>query len=148
MNVRSILVGVGALALFGCAVEAGGGESVGVAQGEIGAPPKVCPAIAIMCAPGYMPKSLPNCHQICVPNQGFECTTDMDCGQIYCFTEPCPQPVCRGHECVLPQSKSDRGPETGVPCGDTTCAPGDYCCNDSCGICAPPDGVCIQLVCG
>jgi eight-cysteine-cluster-containing protein len=36
----------------------------------------------------------------------------------------------------------------GVPCGDTTCGDGMVCCNDSCGICTPPGGACIQLACG
>ena len=31
---------------------------------------KACPAIAILCAPGYLPKQLPNCRQICVPDNG------------------------------------------------------------------------------
>jgi hypothetical protein len=36
----------------------------------------------------------------------------------------------------------------GVPCGPTVCPPGQVCCNESCGICTPPDGVCIALYCG
>jgi hypothetical protein len=24
---------------------------------------------------------------------------------------------------------------------------GEVCCNPSCGICTPPDGVCIQIAC-
>jgi hypothetical protein len=36
---------------------------------------------------------------------------------------------------------------TGVTCGRTICAPGEVCCNASCGICTPPDGACIQVVC-
>lgn len=35
----------------------------------------------------------------------------------------------------------------GVKCGEATCAPGMVCCNASCGICTPPDGACIQMVC-
>ncbi|KAL8377196.1 hypothetical protein RB595_008057 [Gaeumannomyces hyphopodioides] len=34
-----------------------------------------------------------------------------------------------------------------VTCGKNKCAKGNYCCNHSCGICAPPDGACIQLFC-
>ncbi len=40
------------------------------------------------------------------------------------------------------------GGGTGVSCGPQTCAPGLICCNASCGICTPPDGMCIQTVCG
>lgn len=32
-------------------------------------------------------------------------------------------------------------------CGNRVCPPGTYCCNASCGICLPPDQVCIQIVC-
>jgi hypothetical protein len=35
----------------------------------------------------------------------------------------------------------------GVPCGPTTCPPGQVCCNESCGICTPPDGMCIMIAC-
>ena len=35
----------------------------------------------------------------------------------------------------------------GEPCGSKTCPPGQVCCNRSCGICAPPDGMCTQQVC-
>lgn len=33
-------------------------------------------------------------------------------------------------------------------CGPRTCAEGSLCCNDSCGLCAPPGGACIQPDCG
>lgn len=33
------------------------------------------------------------------------------------------------------------------PCGSNVCGPGTYCCNASCGICAPEGGVCIQIAC-
>jgi hypothetical protein len=39
-------------------------------------------------------------------------------------------------------------PVQGEPCGSNVCGAGEYCCNSSCGICAPEGGVCIQLVCG
>lgn len=37
--------------------------------------------------------------------------------------------------------------EGGIPCGSRTCAAGQICCNASCGICTPPDGVCTQQLC-
>ena len=43
----------------------------------------------------------------------------------------------------------DSGPR--VVCGNTLCEVGDYCCNESCGICAPsdePNAVCTQQACG
>lgn len=36
----------------------------------------------------------------------------------------------------------------GPRCGPATCADGLLCCNDTCGICVPPDGACIQPHCG
>lgn len=38
-------------------------------------------------------------------------------------------------------------PGEGEACGDTVCGEGMVCCNDSCGICTPPDGACIQIEC-
>lgn len=35
----------------------------------------------------------------------------------------------------------------GVPCGNKVCGPGTFCCNASCGICAPLGGFCIQIAC-
>ena len=32
-------------------------------------------------------------------------------------------------------------------CGTNVCGQGDYCCNESCGICAPEGGFCIQIAC-
>ncbi len=35
----------------------------------------------------------------------------------------------------------------GEPCNQVVCAAGEYCCNESCSICAPEGGACIQVVC-
>jgi|GEM_PF-6631581 len=35
----------------------------------------------------------------------------------------------------------------GEPCGPVTCPVQEKCCNQSCGICTPPGGGCIQLFC-
>jgi hypothetical protein len=37
-------------------------------------------------------------------------------------------------------------PSTGT-CGGNTCAAGEYCCNASCGMCAPKGAACIQIAC-
>jgi hypothetical protein len=37
--------------------------------------------------------------------------------------------------------------DTGESCGDTTCGPGTYCCNASCGMCVKPGMACIQIAC-
>ena len=38
-------------------------------------------------------------------------------------------------------------PQAGEPCGSNVCGDGTYCCNSSCGLCAPAGGFCIQIVC-
>src|SRR5689334_8605709 len=40
----------------------------------------------------------------------------------------------------------DSGPASA--CGPSTCASGEVCCNESCGICTPPGGFCTQMLCG
>jgi hypothetical protein len=37
---------------------------------------------------------------------------------------------------------------SGLACGSSLCEAGEFCCNESCGICAPRGGVCIQIQCG
>jgi hypothetical protein len=39
------------------------------------------------------------------------------------------------------------GPGGGARCGKNTCKPDEYCCNESCGICAPEGGFCTQQIC-
>jgi hypothetical protein len=39
------------------------------------------------------------------------------------------------------------GAEERVQCGGVECAPGEICCNPSCGICTVPDGMCTQQFC-
>ena len=36
----------------------------------------------------------------------------------------------------------------GEPCNGIVCGEGEYCCNYSCGICAPEGGYCTQQWCG
>lgn len=56
--------------------------------------------------------------------------------------------VSAGCDPLLPPTPDgDAGVDGPVSCGPTTCSGGDVCCNASCGICTPPDGVCIQLAC-
>ncbi len=42
---------------------------------------------------------------------------------------------------------TDGGAAPGVACGTNTCAAGEYCCNESCGICAAPGGSCTMQLC-
>lgn len=35
-----------------------------------------------------------------------------------------------------------------TPCGPSQCGAGEFCCNESCGICAPEGGFCTEQYCG
>lgn len=45
------------------------------------------------------------------------------------------------------QSLINTGDTAGQPCGTNTCGAGEYCCNESCGICAPNGSSCTQQYC-
>jgi hypothetical protein len=38
-------------------------------------------------------------------------------------------------------------PEKGPKCGKKSCGANEYCCNASCGLCAPLGSACIQIAC-
>lgn len=88
-----------------------------------------CTALA-KCLEGYVFDSSP---QVC---SCVEPTSP--CALIDCH----PGAICEVHEgepiCVSNGSWQ---------CGPNVCAKGDVCCNESCGICTPPDGVCTQQAC-
>jgi len=60
-------------------------------------------------------------------------------------TEACNPCLCRAAGGVV--VKSCGKPEPPQSCGNTTCGEGTYCCNASCGICAPVGGFCTQQFC-
>src|SRR5690606_2522326 len=69
------------------------------------------------------------------------------CGCVEQY-DPCIAATCpTGTECISDEGEGACVPIEGEACGDTTCGAGQVCCNESCGICTPPDGACIQLVC-
>jgi hypothetical protein len=41
----------------------------------------------------------------------------------------------------------DASDEGGVACGKNRCGGGQYCCNPSCGVCAPMAAMCTAIVC-
>lgn len=97
------------------------------------------------------------------PSPGGEACGDTTCGEglvccnascgtcvppgFMCTQEACaPAPDAAAPDASGPDaSKPDAG--GGEPCGETTCGEGLFCCNASCGICTPPDGACIQVLC-
>lgn len=73
-------------------------------------------------------------------SDGELCRAGQHCQEAACLVA-CPpnQPHCCPSFCV-----DDPQP---VKCGQNTCGAGQYCCNESCGICAPMGAACIQMMC-
>lgn len=57
--------------------------------------------------------------------------------------------ACGGTQQQEPQTQQPATQEQslGQPCGTNSCGAGEFCCNESCGICAPKGGSCTQQVC-
>jgi hypothetical protein len=83
----------------------------------------------------------------CVPAADEECRNPCEtvrCGfnthceavDVTCIKAPC----CPTAQCV-----PNTAPQA---CGNNECGAGTYCCNASCGICAPTGGFCTQQFCG
>lgn len=80
---------------------------------------------------------------ICTPPDGA-------CIQVICGPtgEDASTPDANVPDAKAPDANVPDANPGGEPCGDTTCGDGLVCCNASCGICTPPDGACIQVLCG
>lgn len=61
--------------------------------------------------------------------------THCEAKEVQCIRAPCP-PIA---ECVPDGA--------GIPCGKNTCTGDTFCCNESCGTCAPRGGACTQQLC-
>ncbi|MFO0669534.1 MAG: hypothetical protein U0235_07900 [Polyangiaceae bacterium] len=71
---------------------------------------------------------------------GEMCRAGQHCQEAACLVACMPNdPHCCPSFCV-----DDPVPSK---CGANTCGAGQYCCNESCGICAPMGAACIQMVC-
>jgi len=57
-------------------------------------------------------------------------------------------PVCKPkHQPTKPANATGSRVPAGVECGRTSCTDAEFCCNESCGICAPLGGYCIAQHC-
>merc|ERR1719242_2252493 len=90
-------------------------------------------------------------------HSGLDCSFEKQCkyGETTCCGKTTASTICWCEDngkttCVI----SDRcmfpicdQPTEGEQCGDNMCEKGEYCCNESCGICAPKGGHCTQQFC-
>lgn len=107
------------------------------------------------------PPKPPVCPLLCPP--GTRC----DLEPVACVRAPCPPiPRCVSEEppvgqCAMtrcpPRTRCEEGstppyvrcvPDHEVEgCGTNVCGAGEFCCNETCGICAPKGSACTQQVC-
>lgn len=79
---------------------------------------------------------------------GTHCQVVNDSAQCVEDATTCAAVLCEvGTQCVEDSGVAHCVPQSGVQCGTVTCANGQYCCNASCGMCAPPGVACIQIAC-
>jgi hypothetical protein len=71
------------------------------------------------------------------------------CSNCVPFGMSCTQQACNATEAVAGERlEVDHGGfHFEIPCGDTVCTGGNFCCNASCSICAPRGGHCTQQIC-
>jgi len=87
-----------------------------------------------------------NVEGLCIEGERWDSSPNV-CGCVADY-DPCIAALCpTGTRCVNQEGQAQCIPLEPEPCGDTTCDAGMVCCNASCGICTPPDGVCIQIAC-
>jgi hypothetical protein len=121
----------------------------------------ICQCIeTVLCIQGYHFDSSPSVCA-CVPPENSDpcatvrCRAGTHCeatgGTASCVadTNPCAAILClAGTTCVVRDGKGTCvEPPQPVTCGENTCTAGQYCCNSSCGICAPMGAACIQIAC-
>jgi hypothetical protein len=89
----------------------------------------------------------------CDPPASKPCASSADCsGATFCTVESgvCnPPPGCNPPDVVCPAvcyGTCEPKP-SGERCGPNVCQAGEFCCNESCGICAPRGGACTQQLC-
>jgi hypothetical protein len=130
-----------------CDPEDGGADCPGVCE---------CNALSL-CTEGYEFDRSPGactCVMTDDPCKSVRCRGGTHCevhdGRPLCVLDdnPCAVVLCKtGTECVVKDGAAVCVSTGGLACGSSTCAAGEYCCNASCGMCAPPGVACIQIAC-
>ena len=104
-------------------------------------PPVQCGGIAGIKCPG-IGQCVDDPTDDCDPTRG-----GADCGGV-CQCPTIPPPCAYGTVWNPSPSVCACEPSvTPIQCGKNTCGTGEYCCNASCGMCAPRGAMCIQIAC-
>jgi hypothetical protein len=70
------------------------------------------------------------------------------CACVKPVEDPCALVDCRsGAACIVSDGQPICVSNGNWECGKNVCPAGQQCCNESCGLCAPLDGACIQIAC-
>lgn len=86
---------------------------------------------------------------MCVDDPSDDCDPEnggADCGGL-CECNAAAISCPAGYELNDDPAICDCLPIEGEACGPTTCAAGQVCCNESCGICTEPGGFCTEQFC-
>lgn len=98
------------------------------------------PCAPIRCADGFF--CCNECGGTCEPNPPAASCAAILCAEGTRCCELCGEGTCVPIGELCPVAFC-----AGEPCGGNVCGPEEYCCNPSCGICAPLGGACIQVAC-
>jgi hypothetical protein len=84
----------------------------------------------------------------CRPGTHFDSSPGV-CACVPDLPNPCATVLCAaGTICRVQNGNPVCVPAPGGgACGGNQCGPGQFCCNASCGTCAPIGGACLQIVC-
>lgn len=136
-----------------CDPATGGADCAGTCQKQTDA--SACAAIlcetgTFCCDDGCGNGSCVPIGEVC-PQATCEPPADDDasaCAAVLCETGTQCCDDGHGNGICVPIGEECPPATSGEPCGDNVCGDGEYCCNESCGICAPIGGVCTQEFCG
>lgn len=87
---------------------------------------------------------------------GQPCGSNVCGSGTYCCNASCGTCVAKGDSCTqqvcssptaAPEPTNEASITLEQPCGSSVCGTGTYCCNASCGICAPKGASCTQQYC-